>query len=409
METKEVKKRKSDEKHEKLEKSALKEASSNNTNSDSEDEIDLTELIRKIWADRKVIFIGLGIAFVLGIFIAMISPEEYEASTTLLPESSGNSNSRGSSLLRQFGIFDLGISGGTTSLGTNMYPNITQSTPFYLYLMDQELYFSSLDSTVTIFQYFSEIKEKPLIEDIKRYTIGLPGLLLALPDRLAKKPQPVNTPVSDSASNSVTINEVKISDKPLQLSGPELSVINELKSRITTEIQEDGTVTVTTKMPDPYATAQLTELAVAYLTQYVTEYRIEKVLKDLEFTENQYEEAKKRFNAAQEKLALFSDRNTNMVTARAQTELERLQTEYNLASEVYLSLAQQLEQAKIKVQEETPIFKELEPVQIPLSESEPNRKLIILAFIFLGGVIGFGIIFAKVFISYIKDNFSLNA
>jgi len=369
----------------------------------SEDEIDLTALIQEVWKGRKTIFIAIGISFVFGVFIAMISPEEYESSTTLLPESTGGSTNRGASLMRQFGgFFDLGMSGGGTSLGTNMYPNITQSTPFCLYLVNQELYFSSLDTTATILQYFSEIKEKPLIDDIKRYTIGLPGLLLSLPDRFIERPTSINTP----EQNAVEMIEEKNTEQPLKLSSKELSVINELKSRITTEIQEDGTVSLTTKMPDPYATAQLAELAVDYLTQYVTEYRTEKVQQDLEFTEKQHEEAKRRFIEAQEKLAFFSDRNTNIVTARAQTELERLQTEFNLRATVYQSLAQQLEQAKIKVQEETPVFKELEPVQIPLRESEPNRKIIIILSVFLGIVLGVGIILFKSFYKASKDIFA---
>ncbi len=369
----------------------------------SEDEIDLAALIQEVWKGRKTIFIAIGISFVFGMFIAMISPEEYESSTTLLPESTGGSTNRGASLMKQFGgFFDLGISGGGTSLGTNMYPNITQSTPFCLYLINQELYFSSLDTTATILQYFSEIKEKPLIDDIKRYTIGLPNLLLSLPDRFIERPTSINTP----EQNAVEITEEKNTEQPLKLSSKELSVINELKSRITTEIQEDGTVSLTTKMPDPYATAQLAELAVDYLTQYVTEYRTEKVQQDLEFTEKQHEEAKRRFIEAQEKLAFFSDRNTNIVTARAQTELERLQTEFNLRATVYQSLAQQLEQAKIKVQEETPVFKELEPVQIPLRESEPNRKIIIILSVFLGIVLGVGIILFKSFYKASKDIFA---
>ena len=406
METKEAKEWKADTDSKKPEKSGIEASQAEREKRMAEDEIDLAELIKKVWADRKIILIAMGVTFVLGIFIAIISPEEYEASTTLLPESSSSSQSRtGSSLLRQFGGFlDLGISNGMTTLGTEMYPNITQSTPFYLYVMNENIYFSSLDTSVTVFKYFSEIKEKPLIEDIKRYTIGLPNLLLSLPERLMKKPKPIHVPVSDSAETSQ-----KTKDELLKLNGTQLSVISELKSRIVTEIQEDGTVLVTAQMPDPYATAQLTELAVNYLTRYVTEYRIEKVQQDLEFTEKQYEEAKKRFIVAQERLASFTDRNTNMVTARAQTELERLQTESALAFSVYQGLAQQLEQAKIKVQEETPVFKELEPVQVPLRESEPNRKLIILSSVFLGVVVGFGIIFAKIFIDYMKINFSVNS
>jgi len=405
VETKEANKTQSGEVQENTAKSGDEQVSSNHAHNVTEDEIDLAELIQKVWAGRKVIFIAIGIGLALGVFIAAISPEEFESSTTLLPESSGSSrNNQGSGLLKQFGgFFDMGSSGGTASLGTNMYPNIMQSTPFYLHIMNQELYFASLDSTVTVLQYFSQIKEKPLIEYVKRYTIGLPSILLSLPEKWFIKKTPL-----PNATIPVSVKDTAEVDALLKLSSKQNATISELKQRIITNIEKDGTVRFTTNMPDPYAAAQLTELSVNYLTQYVTEYRTEKVQQDLKFTEEQHAEAKKRFILAQERLAAFRDRNTNIATARAQTELERLQTEYNLAANVYQGLAQQLEQAKIKVQEETPVFMVLEPVQIPLAESEPDRKLIILAFIFLGIVVGFGIIFGKIFLDYIKVFFKRN-
>lgn len=403
METKEVKEREADTATKIPEKETTEAVETGKRRSISEDEIDLAELIKKVWDSRKIVFIAAGAAFILGVFIALISPEEYESNTTLLPESSSTAQSnRGASLMRQFGgFFDMGGAGQAASLGTNMYPNITQSTPFYLHIMDQTLYFSSLDTTVTVLQYFSEIKEKPLIEHIERYTIGLPNLIISLPERWFKKKKPPSSLVSDNNRVADSLQTGML----LKLTSQQNSVMNELKKRVTTTIEKDGTVNITTEMPDPYAAAQLAQLAVDYLTQYVTEYRTEKVQQDLDFTEKQFAEAEKRFLNAQERLALFRDRNTNIVTARAQTELERFQTEFNLTASVYQSLAQQLEQAKIKVQEETPVFKELEPVQIPLKESTPNRKLIILAFIFLGVVVGFGIIFGKIFFNHVKENF----
>jgi len=404
VETKETNKTQSGEVQENTAKSGDEQVSSKYTQKVADDEIDLAELIQKVWAGRKVIFITTAVALVLGIFIAMISPEEYESGTTLLPETSSNSRiNQGSSLLRQFGGFlDMGSSGGTASLGTNMYPNITESTPFYLHVMEQELYFASLDTTVTVYEYFTNIQAPPLIDKVKLYTIGLPNLIISLPEKWFKKKEAdLEIPSEINSKNENTSDQ---GNSIVRVTRKQNSVISELKERIITEIESNGTVRVTSKMPDPYATAEITQISVDYLTNYITEYRTEKGLLDLEFTEEQYEDAKKRFVLAQERLAAFRDRNKNIATARAQTELERLQTEYSLAANVYQGLAQQLEQAKIKVQEETPVFKVLEPVQIPLKESEPNRKLIIVGFIVLGGILGFVVIFGGIFGSFLKEN-----
>ncbi len=70
-------------------------------------------------------------------------------------------------------------------------------------------------------------------------------------------------------------------------------------------------------------------------------------------------------------LAVFDDKNQNVVTSLAKTERQKLQYDYDLAYEVYKSLAQQLEEGKIKVKEETPVFTIIEPIVIPIQKSEP--------------------------------------
>ncbi len=370
-----------------------------------EDEIDLVEVTKSIWQRRKIVFITTAILFVLGVLYAFLSPLEYQATTTLMPQSDPKTTSLNSGLLRQFGGFlDLGGMNGSGSLSTNLYPSITESTPFYLHIMKQELYFSSLDTTATVLDYFTVVKEKPFISYVKTYTIGLPGMLLSLPNKLFSRKSNSIKQKTLAFADSTTSNNLD-ENQPLTLSGREISVINELRSRIKTEIQSDGTVKVTAKMPDPYATASITEFSVDYLTNYISEYRVKKAQQNLEFTEKQYNEANDRYRKAQEKLAMFRDRNSNIVTARAATELERLQTESSLTANVYQGLAQQLEQARIKVQEETPVFITLEPVQVPLQESEPNKNFIMISSIFLGIIIGTAFILGRVFYIYFKSNF----
>jgi uncharacterized protein involved in exopolysaccharide biosynthesis len=60
----------------------------------------------------------------------------------------------------------------------------------------------------------------------------------------------------------------------------------------------------------------------------------------------------------------------------AKIEEQRLQADYLLTQSVYNELSKQLEQAKIKVQEETPVFKTLEPAVVPIQKSGPKRAII---------------------------------
>ena len=55
-----------------------------NTTVHHEDEIDLIELVKTVWGGRKII-VQILIAFtVVGLVVAVLSPKEYTASTTLV-------------------------------------------------------------------------------------------------------------------------------------------------------------------------------------------------------------------------------------------------------------------------------------------------------------------------------------
>mgnify|MGYP001793257988 FL=1 len=380
-----------------------------------EDEIDLLELFQQVWSRRKVVLIAIGTSFMLGLFIAIVSPAEYSAEIVLMPQSSNTSSMGGSSnLLRQLGGFaGVSLDGSSGTLDKTLYPDITQSTSSYLAIMEEEMHFSTLDTTMSLYYYFTEVDTPPVTEYIKRYTLGLPRILIQLPVRLLSlfdKPTPdvqnlASSTSEDTSSQVISTPVLGRKDtlyQPITLNGRQLLVISKLKNRITTTIEDNGMVKVSATMPDPIIAAKTTELSVNYLTRYITAYRIEKVQADLVFIEEQYEEKQERYRQAQQNLAAIQDRNANIVTERGRIELERAETEYNLAFSLYQSVAQQLEQARIKVQEETPAFKVLEPIQVPLRKSEPNEELIIILSLFAGLAIGFAVVIVQIIYGNLK-------
>ena len=371
-----------------------------------EDEIDLADLFRQIWARKRVVWITTLVVFLIGIFVAIVSPEEYEASVVLMPQSSEVGSGVGSGFLRQFGGLSglgLGSAGSNGTLSPALYPEVTKSTPFFLAILEKEVYFSALDTTVTFSQYFGEIDRPGLLDHVKRYTIGLPQIILNLPVRLISAfddPQPTLVKQEDK----VTTEGDTTARHPLILTGRQLGVIGKLRGRIQTSIEANNTVKISAEMPDPMVAAETTEMAADYLTNYILEYRTEKAQQDLVFVQKQYDEKKDRYNAIQRELARFRDRNMNIISETARIEQEQLEAENQLAFSLYQSLAQQLEQAKVKVQEETPVFKVLEPIQVPLGKSKPNRELIITLSLFVGVFLGMGIVFLQILFSKFRNS-----
>ena len=348
-----------------------------------EDEIDLLELAKTIWNKRMFILKIVGIGAFLGVIVALLSPKEYKSTSTLMPEYSTESQGGASSLLSQYGGL-LGISGGSYNSNSNairvdLYPNIVQSTNFQMQLMQQPFYFSDIDTTATLFEYYTELNSAGVLGFVAEYTIGLPGKILGA--ILPKKE--LMTSVPGSSEESLVLN----------LSKDEFGVISTLRQKITASLDEEsGIVSVTVTLPDNVAAAAVTEYTIRELTEYLTEYRTEKVLRDLTFVEEQLATAEVRFEAAQLALAEFRDSNQGNLSARAQTDEQRLNSEYQIAFNLYNGLTQQYEEAKLKVQETTPVFKTLEPVQVPIND-ETSEATILIVFIMLSGIGSIGWIF----------------
>ncbi|MDP2114554.1 MAG: GNVR domain-containing protein, partial [Bacteroidota bacterium] len=90
----------------------------------------------------------------------------------------------------------------------------------------------------------------------------------------------------------------------------------------------------------------------------------------------------------------------------SQIETDRIQTRYTIAYTVFQDLAKQLEQAKIQVKKDTPVFTIIEPVTVPTEKSKPKKAMIVFIWIFLGGILGVGIVFGREFLGDIKSKWN---
>lgn len=148
-------------------------------------------------------------------------------------------------------------------------------------------------------------------------------------------------------------------------------------------------------MQDPLISADVAHSIVIKLQTYITHYRTQKAKKDLEFTEKVLKESRSAYYKAQQAYAAFEDGNKNIISASYRTEQERLRNEMTLTFNVYNTLAQKLEQDKLRVQEQTPVYTIIEPATVPLKASSPKKLLILVAFIFLAFIGGCGYLIIK--------------
>lgn len=360
-----------------------------------EQEIDLVEVIRKLWRNRKLI-LKVTVAFmILGVLVALFSAKEYTAGSTLVPQSSDKKIGGSLSGLAAMAGINLGDMTGGEVLSPKIYPKVLASIPFQKDIMYTRVKFEDFDEPVTVLDYYTneEYQRFSLGKMIVKYTIGLPGVILKA--IRGEQPEPE---FSGSAENQIQ-----------SLSKDEKKCIDILKDKINLNLNEkDGYVQLSVDMPDAWSAAQLAERVQVLLQKYITEFKIEKVQSNLDFVQGRYDEAKRDFEQVQEERAIFRDANKNLISAKAQTEQEKLDTRYNLTLSIYTELAKQLEQAKIQVKETTPVFTIVDPVTVPIERSKPKRALICILFTFLGGFAGIGLVLTLPFLAKVSGNEKLN-
>jgi len=354
-----------------------------------DDEIDLIALAKTFWKGRPILIKSIIIFGIIGFIVAITSPKEYVAKTVMVPQVADGQSKLGGlgGLAAMAGI---NISAGSTGseLSPTIYPQIVSSIPFQLELMNKPLNFKESLSPITLFDYYAKERKPSFFSYLTKYTIGLPGVIIG-----AVKGKTTEGILPGSGTK-----------QPLQLNEDQRKVRKIISGLISLEVNaKEGYLTLSTKMAEPGPAAQLTQRAQELLQQYIKEFKIKKTKANLEFVQQRYEETEKKYESTQQRLAAFRDRNRNVSSALAGTELERLTSQYSLVSGVYSELAKQLEQAKIQVKQDTPVFTVIEPVSVPTERSKPNRPMILFIWIFLGGVVGTGVIFGRQYLGTVKE------
>ena len=123
--------------------------------------------------------------------------------------------------------------------------------------------------------------------------------------------------------------------------------------------------------------------------------RTNKIKEQLDYSKEQYKQKKDEFETLQNSLAEFKDSNKNISTAVFLSELQKLESEYQLQQSILMSLASEYNNNKIKLNKDTPIFSVLDEVSVPNQRSKPKRSLIVLIYMFFGIIISIGYILAK--------------
>ena len=340
-----------------------------------EDEIDLVELLKKVYLEKKLIFKVTLFALVFGVVYALFQPNEFTASATFIPQLSSDVKAGSSSLsgLASLAGINLGGMEGSSDFPPTLYPQVVESVPFKLQLLSSSI--KNNNQELSLREYFLSQESYSILGIVKKYTIGLPSLILSS----FKK--------NDESVNNSLIYSISQEDEKL---------FKELFKVFSLSLNDkEGFITMSFTDRNKSISAQVVKIAQSLLQEKIIEYKVQSSKELLDFTKSQYNENKVAFEKLQDERAVFVDKNINISSSLYQNKLSRIESDLSIAQTVVQQLASQVEQAKLQVNKDTPVFTTIKPVTVPFEKSAPKRFLIVIVFGFFGIIASVGYVLVK--------------
>ena len=356
----------------------------------TQDQDSVTEALNAVknsYANRKKwLRICLLFFVFLGFLASFTTNNEYQGNVVVLPEL-GSSSTPGISaniagLSSLLGVTTSGLQGGG-GFGPEMYQEIIESQPFLSELVTTK--FAGITKTkdsITLLSYFKEGEHRNVVSASFAFVKERPDNIQSLFTSSATK---TNANEIDFIKKEITPALLRANEVPpiVQMDGAKMKVMNIVKNRV--KIETKGReITISVKMPEPILSAEVCKLVLEKLIEYVSTYKTAKQRDNLAFLQQTKAEAEIKYKQAQQNVAGFKDNSMGVIFQSVQTREQVLQNEMNLAFSVYNQFAMQVEQAKIELKKESPIFSTLNPIEIPSSKSEPIVWKIVFKYFSIG-------------------------
>ena len=346
--------------------------------------VSIEAVVRKLWKGRMFILKWCAIVVACSIAYILCIPRGYKSGVVLLPEeaSSGGLSGNLGSLASLAGI-KMGNLENKDAISPEFYPKIISSAPFVLDLMDVPVRMEKEKKTVSFYTYMIEYQKGPWWGSVFAWL------------------RPEEKEKEIEATSTFTLGD---SVKIYQLTKKQHEFMKAVKGMIACRVdKKTDLVTIEVEMQDPVIAAYMADVVRKNLQNYIVDYRTSKARNDMEYMEQITEKGRTDYLEAQRKYVDFADAYKELAMERFAQEGNRLETEMQMARTVYTQSFQQLQLARAKVQEHTPVFVTVQPAVVPRRPSSPKR----MVFVFMMGMLSFlvtiGWILGKDYVERSKD------
>ena len=335
--------------------------------------IDLIEITHQIWNNRNIIILSSTVFFILGCIYSLTLPNIYRSSSTFYPHYEITDDNNLRNLAGLAGI-DFGNE-KSTNIPTNLYPQLIKSTPFKEKILNEEFIIS--DKKISYKDYL-------LSKENAFFQFNFSKIIM----------YPLNLIKSLYVDNNKTT--LSNNSDLLSISEVNYSLHKKLDQLISIDVnKKDGFIQLNVEDINPIVSSKIAIKAEQLFQKSIIDFKIKNIKTIYDFTNDQLNIAKDELYKLQDSLANFRDSNKNIKSDLFLNQLNRIETEYNIAKNVYNELAINKQKTAIDVRKNTPIFTIIDPVVIPNEKYKPVRTSIVISITFLGSIFGLLMIFFK--------------
>lgn len=331
-------------------------------NTKKNNEIDILGIIKKVLKEGRLLLSFILIFAVIGVIVALNKQKIYTTTVILAPEISGGGSlpESLSSIASMVGV-NLGNSGGgVDAIYPQIYPDVLTSSDFIINLFDVQV---KQENDSLYKTYYDHI-----INDAKIPFWAYPSIWISelLKDKDAEQ------------GNNTRINNFKLTKK-------QNDILNFVRSNISCIVDKNtNVISISVNDFDPVVSATMADTIQKQLQQYITMYRTKKARNDVEYAQKLYDEARQQYVKARQAYGSYADANEDLLLESYKTKRDDLENEMQLRYNIYNQIAQQLQLAKAKVQEQTPVFSIIQGATVPLKASSMPRSFLVIIYMFVG-------------------------
>ena len=329
--------------------------------------IKLGALWQSLRTHRKLYYKVLGITFIVACIYAFSLPKTYSCKVMLAPElSSTGGRNYLSTLASSFGLTMGSTRTGSEALFPTLYPDLMNSVDFKTSLFPVKVRRDKDKREMSYYDYLLNEQKRPWWSSAIGAVVG--GIASLFPE--------------DTTQHS-TLNTQQVVN-PFRLTKKQTAIAAAINNRVKCSVDKKTLViTIQVVDQDPLICATVADSVQERLQKFITDYRTSKAREDLEYNQKLYVEAKREYDKARQLYASFSDANQDVILQSVRTKLNDLENEMQLKFNAYNAVSAQLQDAKAKVQQETPAFTTLQSATVPIRPSAPSKSKIVFVFLFL--------------------------